>query len=218
MANIPNEDTLSDKPSFRVYASIGAIAGWATLLLQLYLLILHRKAPVPETIIRYFSFFTILSNILVALCYTYALLKPKGASLFTRVTTLTAVTVYITIVGLVYNIILRPLWDPQGWQKVADESLHSVIPILYLFFWIIYVPKKELQWSNIFPWMIFPFLYIACVVIRGAFSGFYPYPFVDVTTIGYSRLLINSLLFVIVFLGFSALFVGLAKFTGKGKP
>lgn len=68
-----------------------------------------QNASVVETIIRFFSFFTILTNLLVALCFTFLLTKSSSAlrSFFYRKSTLTAVTVYILIVGLVYNLILR---------------------------------------------------------------------------------------------------------------
>jgi len=45
---------------------------------------------------------------------------------------ITAITVYITIVGLVYNVILRFLWKPEGLQFIVDELLHTVIPLLLL--------------------------------------------------------------------------------------
>lgn len=47
------------------------VLGWFALLLQLYLIILHRVSSLPETIVRFFSFFTIQTNILVALCFTF---------------------------------------------------------------------------------------------------------------------------------------------------
>ncbi len=56
--------------------AILALFGWFALLSQFYLIIEGRVVPVPETIIRYFSFFTILTNLLVAVCATVLLLKP----------------------------------------------------------------------------------------------------------------------------------------------
>jgi hypothetical protein len=94
-------------------------------------------------------------------------------------------------------------------QKIVDELLHSVIPLLFLFLWIFLMRKSFLKWNSFFPWLIYPLCYLFYILIRGAFSGFYPYPFVDVKKLGYSNVLINSLgitlLFTVLFLLFIAL-------------
>ena len=60
------------------FFAIIAIVSWFAVVLQLYLIILNRVTSLNETIVRYFSFFTIQSNILVALCFTFLWLKPKS--------------------------------------------------------------------------------------------------------------------------------------------
>lgn len=131
-------------------------------------------ASVPETIIRYFSFFTILTNILVTVCCTVLLLKRKSKrnSFFSSYKTLTSIALYITIVGLVYNVILRFLWKPEGLQFLVDELLHTVIPVCFILFWLFFVPKAGLRWKNIFPWLLYPLVYVIYILIRGAFSDF----------------------------------------------
>ena len=61
-------------PTF--YLAVIVVIGWFALLAQLYLIIQNRVVSVGETIIRYFSFFTILTNLIVAVCVTVLLLKP----------------------------------------------------------------------------------------------------------------------------------------------
>ncbi|MGN6568051.1 MAG: Pr6Pr family membrane protein [Flavipsychrobacter sp.] len=197
----------------RLVLGIIALLGIFSLVAQLYLILANRIASVPETIVRYFSFFTILTNILVAICATVLSIKPvsRWGKFFSRDTTLTAITIYITIVGLVYNIILRKLWAPQGLQQVVDELLHSVIPLLFISLWIAWVPKRQLQWHHIPAWLIYPAVYALFVFIRGEFSGFYPYPFMNVSMLGYSKVLINSGLLLIIFVVFSAIPVTIAR-------
>src|SRR5688572_21115628 len=105
---------------------IAALA-WFAILTQYYLMVENRITSITETTIRFFSFFTILTNSLLALYFTLITFKTRPAylSILDRPGTLTAITVYITIVGLVYQIILRPLWDPKGTQMIVDELLHS---------------------------------------------------------------------------------------------
>jgi len=194
-----------------------AVLGWLTLFTQLYLIIENRQASIPETIIRYFSFFTILSNIMVSASATYLLLYNSNAKPFFNEKKITAIAVYITVVGLVYNLILRQLWHPQGLQKWVDELLHSIIPVLFIAFWFIYVSKNVLQWKHIFKWLLFPFMYLIFILIRGNFSDYYPYPFINVTAIGYQATFINCMGMIIVFILFSLLAVAIAKMKNKRK-
>ena len=211
------ERTQTKIPAF--YLAIIAIAGWFALAAQLYLIIQNRVASLAETVIRYFSFFTILTNIIVALGVTFLLLKPnsKWGNFFSRPATLTAVTVYITIVGIVYNAILRFLWQPQGLQKITDELLHTVIPILFILLWVFYIPKSGLKYKSALSWMIYPLIYVIYTAIRGEITGYYPYPFIDVTQLGYSRVLINSVGLVVAFLGFSLFLIAIGKYMSRNK-
>lgn len=194
-------------------AITGAVLSWITIILQFYLLMVNRTTPVAEAIIRFFSFYTILTNILVALCFTVLAIGGKDKqNFFSRQGTLAAIAVYITIVGLVYNLVLRSLWQPQGLQRVVDEMLHSVIPVLFVAWWFAFIPKIKLVWKDAFTWLLFPIVYLVYILLRGAVSGFYPYPFVNVTEIGYGRVLINSALIAGAFIFFSLLFIAAGKF------
>lgn len=197
----------------RWLAAAIVILGWFALIAQFYLILLNRTAPVAETIVRYFSFFTILTNLLVALCFSFLLLNPKSTAgtFFSRNSTLAAVTVYILVVGLVYNLILRFLWQPRGLQLVVDELLHTVIPLLCIIFWWNNQRAKKLQWKNIFVFLIYPLLYILFVLVRGISSGFYPYPFIDVNAIGLNKVLINSGLLALCFVVVSAVFIAVDR-------
>jgi len=194
-----------------------AILGWFALSLQFYLILKNRVTSIPETIIRYFGFFTILTNILVAMCASFLLFKSNSSigKFFIRDTTATAITVYITIVGIVYNFILRSLWSPQGPDRVADELLHTVIPLLFILTWFVCIPKAAVPWKNIFGWLLFPLLYLICILARGSFAGYYPYPFLDVTKLGYNNVFINCLGMLFAFLLVSILFVLIDRFIKK---
>jgi hypothetical protein len=187
-----------------------AVAGWFALIAQLYLNLTSHIASIPELITRYFSYFTILTNLIVAVCCT-SLLLFNNNNFFAKPKTLTAITVYIVIVGIIYNVILRSLWNPQGLQKIVDELLHTVIPVLFFLFWILFVPKGSLQWQNIFPWLIYPLIYLVLVLIRGTLSGFYPYPFIDVNKLGLSKTIINSLGITSIFLIISLVFIAIDR-------
>ena len=194
-------------------AFIGAATAWFAVITQFYLMIANRVVSIPETILRFFSFFTIDTNILVALCFTFIFLRGNSRTgrFLTKPASITAITIYITIVGIVYNVILRSMWQPEGLQKVIDELLHSVIPVLFILFWLIFVPIEQLKWKNAFSVLIYPIVYLAYAVVHGAVTKFYPYLFVNVNRHGYNKVLFNAGLFLLaIFLLSLALIV-----TGK---
>lgn len=205
------------KRSPRIMAFIGAATAWFAVITQLYLMIANRVVSIPETILRFFSFFTIDTNILVALCFTFIFLRGNSRSgrFLTRPTTITAITIYITIVAIVYNVILRPIWQPEGLQKVIDELLHSVIPLLFILFWLIFVPIEQLKWKNAFSFLIYPIVYITYAVVHGAVTKFYPYPFVNVNRLGYNKTLFNAGLFLLAMFLLSLALIATGKLLKK---
>ena len=212
------------KKLIRFILATGSLTGWFAIIMQLYLIIINRVTSIPETIIRYFSFYTILTNILVATCLIVSLLKPASnlGRLFLRSTTITAIAVYITVVGLVYNLILRSLWEPRGMQRMVDELLHSFIPVLFIVYWFLFNPKTTLKWKNAFLWLVYPLIYLIYILLRGASSGFYPYPFVNAGTLGYQQVALNCFFLFLVFLALSFGFIYIHKMIQKksfiGKP
>ena len=167
----------------------------------------------PGTLVQLFSYFTIQVNLLAGLGLGALLLKPSTAfsKYFSQGYVLTGVALYITIVGLVYNIILRSLWHPIGLLKITDELLHLINPILFVVYWLIFVPKERLKWTQSLNWLWFPFLYLVYILIRGAITQIYPYPFIDAGKLGYYSIVINSLLLLVVFLLLGLLLILLTR-------
>lgn len=204
----------------RIFSIAGAITGWFAVLLQLYLIIANRTAPLPETLIRFFSYFTILTNMVVATYFTSRLAGRENRlrRFFSTASSSTAIVVYITVVGLVYQVLLRHLWSPEGWQFVADELLHSVIPLFTIVFWWVVVPeKRDVQWKSIPSWLVYPVCYLIFILISGRLSGFYPYPFVDARLLGYEAVTFNCLGLLLAFMVLASLFIAAARLSGNRK-
>jgi hypothetical protein len=203
-----------EKRSARIFALIGAIITWFAVIVQFYLLMKNNPAPtVLEKVLRFFGYFTVDTNILVALSFTFIALKSNSrfGKFFTNASTVTAITTYIIIVGITYNVFLRSAWDPQGLQKLADELLHSVIPIVYVIFWVSFVAAEKLKWNNAFPWLIYPIVYMAYALILGVLTKHYPYPIVDVNELGYKKALLNAALVLLTLFLLSLSLIGTGK-------
>jgi hypothetical protein len=199
----------------KIFVAASTCLAWFSLIAQFYLIIQNRQADILETVFRYFGYFTILTNILVALCFSALLFKQS--SFFHRPTTQTAITAYIFLVALIYNTVLRGIVKPQGFSRLVDELLHVVMPALFVIYWFVYTDKKSLQWKHIFPWLIYPFVYIIYTLSRGSFAHFYPYPFLNVDELGYQSVLINCIWVSLTFLLFSLLFVAIGRGMSKSK-
>jgi hypothetical protein len=176
-----------------------AVAGWFGLLMQVPLTLAHCRALGMTTIagmVTYFSFFTILTNLLVVLGLSFSLCLPESpwGRFFSRPSVTSATTVYIALVGAAYSLLLRHVWDPEGLQKIADILLHDAVPFLYVAWWLIFLPKARLPWKTALSWLVYPLAYLVFVLFRGALTMRYPYHFIDVVKLGYPRVLAHSAL------------------------
>ena len=191
----------------RVFSMIGACLGWFALGLQLYLMVMQTPSAWATTIVTFFSFFTILTNLLVAMVFT----PGPWEGFFRRPSVEAAVLVYITVVGAVYWLLLKHLWNPQGWQWVADTLLHTWQPLAYILYWGLFAKKIGLRWKDAVVWLVYPGVYLIYILGRGALTGVYPYPFVDVSQWGYTRVSVNAGMLLVAFLGLGLLVVGISR-------
>ena len=137
-----------------------ASLGWAGLSIQLYLIFLARlsvDASLLGGLVSFFSYFTVLTNTLVAAVLTCAVTRRESAAQrwFLQPWVSSGIAVSIAVVGLAYSILLRHLWHPQGWQFIADELLHDVMPLLFLGSWWFCVPKGTLRLWHLPLWLIY---------------------------------------------------------------
>ena len=155
-------------------------------------------------VVQFLSFFTILTNCAVVLFYLAGLLNWKSAILRSPKWQ-TAMALYITIVCFIYAAILADIWEPEGIFRTLDISLHYVAPILFVLYWLIFVQHGEAAYADTPKWVLPGLAYTVYVLIRGAITGLYPYPFLDAGALGYLAVTRN-----IVFLLFFFFIVGLA--------
>jgi len=196
------------------YARIAAAVTWAALLLQLWLSIelAHMNGRGAwNGVWTYFSFFTILTNLLAAAALAAAALR-RSASALVSPGIVTGIAASIVLVGIAYNLLLRNTWNPQGLQLLADVLLHDIDPLLFLGWWWLAASMQPLRYAEIIHWAGYPIAYFVYAMARGAIDGFYPYPFVDVPTLGMGRVIVNALTILIAFAAIAALLIAVARF------
>ena len=201
-------------------ALVAAVATFA-LVLQYVLLVgatLGTIGPLLATV-RFFTYFTVLSNLLVLLVTaTFAFAPGSGwGRWFARPVVRGAVALYIGVTLGIYATILRALWQPQGAQWWADSSLHYAVPVLYLLWWLFAVPHGVLRWGDLLRWQLFPLAYVCWVFLRGAWAHEYPYPFLDSGLLALPDVVRNCAGVFVLFLALGAVLVAIDRWSGRAK-
>jgi hypothetical protein len=205
---------------YRPLAMFGALLGWFGLALQLWFsirLTLDNGGTALGGVWLFLGYYTILTNLLVAGVLTAASFDTRSAlpRFLQRPGVQTAAAMSIVIVSAVYNLMLRQLWTPSGWVLVADVIVHDLMPPLYLLYWWLAVPKGSLRWSQVLAWQSYPAGYFAYVLLRGAANGWYPYPFLDVKSLGYAQVVIDALGVLVAFIAVALLLVALGRWQAR---
>lgn len=202
------------------YMALLALIVWFGLFLQFYISTEKYMADgrtFAGAIVQLLSYFTIQNNMLIAVTLTIILIRPTSSwgHFFSRINTLSAIGVYIVIVGLIYQLVLRKQHTPQGLFRLTDEIFHSISPLLFVVFWLVFVTKENIPWANVLKWLIYPLIYLFYILIRGAISGYYPYSFIDASHLGYQRVAINSVFILFAFMAVSACFISISRLLKK---
>ena len=189
----------------KTYLLVLALLEWFGLIAQLILILDSRAASPGELLMRYFTFFTITTNVLVGVWALALLIKPTHR-FFSHPSTQTAIIMYISVVGLIYNLLLRNAWPSSGLQTVVHEILHSIIPPMVIIYWALWVDARSLKSKVIGRWLLYPALYTIIIFIRGAIADWYPYPFLDLRLLSTAIVIRNCLGILGVFLLFSVVY------------
>jgi hypothetical protein len=151
-------------------------------------------------LVNFFSFFTIESNILVALVFIFGGLYKPTSSRWALVRG--AAALYMTITGLVYVALLSGLEDSLQTQVPwVNTTLHYLMPAVALLDWIAIRPVK-VPFKSALVWLVFPIVYLCYSLVRGHYVGWYPYPFLNPSHHGYAGVAITSV-------GIAAIAIGL---------
>ncbi len=191
----------------RSISLITAATAWVALLLQLDLTIgqmTSQGATTLTVVWRFLSYFTIWSNIAVAVVATAMIFN--GASAIIRLATVST----IAFVGIVFSVALRSEWQTEGWQTVANHLLHDVSPILFVLAWF-FSKHGSLRWQDAGWAIISPLAYCIYALIRGANDGWYAYWFLDPTQLDVPRLIASIAALSVSFIILALVFVAIDK-------
>ena len=174
----------------RRYAASAATLGAAARILQ-FILILAPRLNTPTgwliALGRFLGYFSIQMNILVVIAFACIATGSRGpvARLLARPAAAAGITVWMLLVALGYELLLRALIKPQGLNWVADLLLHIIMPVLYVAHWWVWCPKKGLEWKHAAYWCLVPLAFLGVIIVRALAGGGYTYPFLNVSKLGF---------------------------------
>ena len=141
-------------------------------------LMLHIAASF--SVLNFFSYFTNLSNLFAALVL---LLSVFSNGSLTQDLARYISTVNMGVVGIVFPVLLRNV-DLGSLLPWVNFVLHYVMPVAIVLNWLLAPPAFKLNPKCALLALVFPGLYLAYVIVRGAGTGWYPYPFLNPENVG----------------------------------
>jgi hypothetical protein len=157
-----------------------------------------------ELLVRFFSYFTILSNITIGVTSAMLVADPRRDGRVFRVARLDGL-LCMAVTGLVYNTVLAGLQELSLAGLVTNLLMHQAGPLLAVVAWLVVGPRPRFDRATVWWSMVGPLAWIVYIFVQGAFTDWYPYPFMRVTEIGYPQALLSTGAVAVVFLLLAAL-------------
>jgi hypothetical protein len=161
------------------------------------------------------GYFTILTNVLVAVVFFWiALMGLERCPPYL----LAGTALSIVLVGVIYYLLLHGLTELSGGSQVANTLLHLVTPVAVPVYWLAIAVKGRLRWRDPLLWAVYPLAYFGYALLRGEWTGKYPYPFIDVLQLGWPRVLINACVIAVTYMAAGYLLVAADRGLVAKKP
>ena len=159
----------------------------------LYGNLLTGKDDVWERWFDWISYFTIISNILVAAILFLLVARrdwfdgDSSRAKWLRGLRIDSVMM-IAVTGIIYNLLLAT-GDQQGWDWVSNFFQHNLTPAVTVLVFLFVGPRGLTDWGSIARSLALPITWLVAVFLRGQAIHAYPYGFLDVATYGWSSVL-----------------------------
>jgi hypothetical protein len=121
----------------------------------------------------------------------------------------------------VFAIVLAPQVHLTGAALVATIGFHYISPWATVLAWALFGPRPRMTWATVLAAFLWPVLWLVYIFVQGAFTDWYPYPFLDAVDLGIGTAVRNALLVLVLGVacaaGFMALDAKLPTLTDRGR-
>lgn len=203
----------------KIAAFVTAAIGTAATCVQLYYSLSHKLADgysVLYGLNYFFSFFTCLTNTIVAFFLFMFAVAPKSrlSNWFLKPVSNGALALYILIVGMIFYLLLYSTNTAVGIDLAATHVVHGFVPLAYFFLWYFYFRQGTLRYLQCLEWLVFPLIYFLYILGRGELLLVYPYFFLNAGKYGYGPVL----LYALAILGFFLVLGNLLVLLDRKRP
>ena len=184
------------------FAGLVACGGWVALVTELAMSLersLAHGIALPQALFMFLRYFTILTNIGVALLMTWTTARLVRRRALPPAGLYNAALAYAGVTCLTYEALLRGLWSPQGVQFYTDMTMHDLMPAAMLLFWLAFAPRGGARWRDVAWLLAYPTAYFAFTLVAGALGEGYPYDFLDAGRLGYGVVSLVAAVFLAIF-------------------
>jgi hypothetical protein len=134
--------------------------------------------------LRYFAFFTILSNLFGAVLFLVLAARWRAPRTHVVDVLRGAAVVYLVVTFIVVLVLLSGA-ELQVGVPWVDFVVHTLFPVVVVIDWLVDPPSTDIRLRDVAAWLAFPLIWVALTLARGAADHWYPYPFLDPANGGY---------------------------------
>jgi hypothetical protein len=192
---------------------------WYALYLQFQLapgFLTTKGTILQDTLIRFFSYFAVITNFYVAVATSYVVVRPfrEPAS----PSFLGSLALYTAALPILYSLIQGQPWTPQGTSLRTEQLFHYAVPFAFFVFWLIAVQKGRLTFGHSIGWLAYPALFLIGIVYLGLEKGIYPYSFLDARIHDRKQIFINADIILAAFVALGIVVVAIDRVLGRWSP
>lgn len=164
---------------------------------------------------NFFGYFTIQSNLIAAAALLVAVVvgvrRRRSAGSDWVVLLRAAATVYMGVTGVVYNTLLAGGQTDIAFNlQWSNDVLHKIGPVYMILDWLLFSDRGRLTMSRIWVFLVYPLVWTAVILGRGATDGFVPYPFLDPRQ-GYGVVALYCVGVAVFFVLMSVIVIGISR-------
>lgn len=139
-------------------------------------------------------YYTLISNSLVILYVGYLLIRMQRKRDTTQLRSKAAITMVITLTGLVYHFMLAPQVSIEKYYRLENFICHYIVPIWFILDTLLIDKKNIIYKTDPLWWTVFPISYATFGLMNGlifkinipnAMHSPFPYFFLDVYHYGW---------------------------------
>lgn len=158
--------------------------------------------------VDYLSFFTTQTTLIAAALLVLTALHPPDERPHWHDWWRGAAAVYLTVT---FVVVIALLEGRFGWNDWTDFVTHKLLPVAVVADFLLDPPRNRLTLRDALAFALYGVAWLGYTFLRGALSGWYPYPFLDPTVSSATTVAATAGVIVVTGMALGVLYVHLAR-------